>query len=87
MPQPFVVDTRLHFYAPTQRRMDARIPVHAHMCPGWRASGGGGAAPRSGAGAWHVRCTDPEVVATFSRGGINTAHGSSGVPDVHIKCA
>lgn len=61
--------------------MNQRIPVAAHMSPGWRAA----PATFHGRSAWHVRCTDPSVVVCVQKSSINKVDCVSGVPDVHLR--
>jgi hypothetical protein len=92
VPQPFVVDARLHFHAAQEEQMAIRIPVAPHMCPAWRAAKqpvGGGAGGGSGGSSWHVHCTEPEAVVEITKTGIQT-HSSGGGgarpgPDVHLR--
>ena len=83
VPQPFVVDARLHFHAAQEEQMAVRIPVAAHMCPGWRAAG------QSPGSAWYVHCTEPNAVVEITKTGMQTPYSSSGGarpgPDVHLR--
>ncbi len=82
VPQPFVVDARLHFHAAQEEQMAVRIPVAPHMCPAWRASG------QMPGSSWHVHCTEPNAVVEITKTGIQTTSGSSGArpgPDVYLR--
>eukprot|EP01043_Picozoa_sp_COSAG02_P015215 COSAG02_NODE_643_length_19037_cov_9.951632_8_plen_1392_part_00 len=82
VPQPFVVDARLHFHAAQEEQMAVRIPVAPHMCPAWRAPG------QMPGSSWYVHCTEPNAVVEITKTGIQTSSGSSGArpgPDVHLR--
>ena len=86
VPQPFVVDARLHFHAAQEEQMAIRIPVAAHMCPAWRSALKG--AVNGGAGSsWHVHCTEPNAVVEITKTGMQTSGGAGARPgpDVHLR--
>ena len=82
VPQPFVVDARIHYHAAQEEQLATRIPVAPHMCPAWRAA----AQPAAGS-SWHVHCTEPNAVVEITKSGLQTS--GSGVarpgPDVHLR--
>ena len=65
VPQPFVVDARIHYHAVQEEQLATRIPVH-HV-PGMARCGA--ATPQ----LWHVHCTEPNAVVEITKSGLQTS--------------
>ena len=75
VPQPVVIDARLHFHAARGELMNLQIPIAPHMCPVWREEDH----KASSAGHWTVNCTEPTAVVSVEPA------GTTRMPDVRLR--